>query len=327
MVAARYCGHPCCPRVTERDDDVRTVELTDSGRLDAVLAGALPDCSRSRLSRWIREGRVQIDGVAATRASQPVRAGMQVRIEWPPPAPPVTGTPVPFTVLYEDDAILVIDKPAGLIVHPGDLNETGTLVHGLLHRYPELANAFGDADPRRPGIVHRLDRGTSGVMVVARTEIARQKLATAFAERQVNKRYFAWVYGTAPESGTWDQPIGRHPRDRKRFAVVAAGKPAVSHFRRRWMRDGVSAIEVAIETGRTHQIRVHAAAARLPLLGDPVYGARAKPPAAFRDWAGSRNRPALHAHRLTFAHPVSGERVTFDAPLPDDLAELDARGC
>ena len=291
-------------------------------RLDRHLAAHL-DLSRSRAQRWIDEGRVRVDGRAA-KASHPLAAGDTVEADIPPPRPddrvePEAGD---LAVLHADDHLLVLDKPAGLTVHPGAGRATGTLVHRLLHAYPELAGIGG---PGRPGIVHRLDKDTSGVMVVARTEPAHRALVRAFAARRVEKRYLAIVHGHPDAEGSVDAPIGRHPHERKRMTVRPDGRPARTAWRRLATAPGAALLELTIETGRTHQIRVHLKHARHPLVGDPVYGE-----ARWRSLPGSRAqaalrdfpRPALHAWRLAFPHPATGEAVAFEAPVPGDLRGL-----
>ena len=291
-------------------------------RLDRHLAARL-DVSRSRAHRWIEEGRVRVEGRPA-KPSQALAAGNRVECEVPPPEPddrvrPEAGA---LSVLHADPHLVVVDKPAGLTVHPGAGRATGTLAHRLLHDYPDIAGVGG---PGRPGIVHRLDRDTSGVMVVARTEAAHRALARAFAARKVDKRYLAVVYGVPEEAGVVEAPIGRHPQERKRMTVRPDGRPSRTTWRRLATASGAALVELTIETGRTHQIRVHMKHARHPLIGDPVYGeSRWKGLPGSRAQAALRAfpRPALHAWRLAFEHPATGERVAFEAPVPDDLRGL-----
>jgi 23S rRNA pseudouridine1911/1915/1917 synthase len=223
-------------------------------------------------------------------------------------------------VLYQDADLLVIDKPAGMVVHPAAGNPDGTLQNALLHHDSALENL------PRSGIVHRLDKDTSGVMVVARSLRAHASLVRQLQERSMSRTYRAVTCGHPPASGTVDAPIGRHPRDRVKMAVVASGKPAISHFRVLQRLGEFSDIEVSLETGRTHQIRVHMAHIRHPVVGDPVYGTRFRPPAgageALLDALGRFRRQALHALRLSFLHPATGEPVTYEAPLAEDLASL-----
>lgn len=227
-----------------------------------------------------------------------------------------------LAVTYEDTDLVVLDKPPGLTVHPGAGHDTGTLAHLLVGAYPEIAEV---GSPERPGIVHRLDQGTSGLLVVARSERAYRGLSAAFSESRVAKSYLAMVYGNPqPESGTVDQPIGRHPHDRTRMAVRPDGRPSITHFKTLDRADGVALLEIDLATGRTHQIRVHMKHIRHPLVGDSTYGEarwkalerRVRNP--LRDFP----RPALHAWRLAFAHPASGEQLQFVAPVPEDMRRL-----
>jgi 23S rRNA pseudouridine1911/1915/1917 synthase len=289
-------------------------------RLDRVLAG-LACVPRAQVQRWIDAGVVRCNE-AAVRASQRVALGDVLAAEPPEPTPPsLAPEPIPLSVLYEDAALLVLDKPAGLVVHPAPGHPTGTLVHGLLHHCRDLAGIGGVL---RPGIVHRLDAGTSGVMVVAKRDAAHQALALQFRDHTIERIYHAFVRGLpAAGTGRVDRAIGRHRRDRKRMSVASrSGRAARTAWRiaARYPKTGVVRLEVHPETGRTHQIRVHLASAGLPILGDPVYGrSRAGVPAGVL-----LTRPALHAARLGFTHPDSGERLVFDAPLPEDLEALAA---
>lgn len=302
---------------------------SEGERLDRHVAAHL-DVARNQVARWIAAGLVRVEG-REEKASRPLHEGERVECEVPPREPDDRVQPEPgdVAVLYEDADLLVLDKPAGLTVHPGAGRSTGTLVHRLLHRDPSLSGVGG---PGRPGIVHRLDKDTSGVMVVARTPAAHRALARAFAARQVDKRYLAIVWGTPEPEGRVDAPIGRHPRDRKRMGVLprgrAGGRPATTTWRRLAAADagggGVSLLSVGLETGRTHQIRVHLKHAHHPLIGDPTYGeerSRESLPAVRAVLAGFP-RPALHAWRLAFEHPVKGGTVAFEAPPPADLIEL-----
>ncbi len=299
-----------------------TVDAAAAGeRLDRHVAGRLGE-PRNQVQRWIREGWVEVNGAAA-RASTAVAAGDAIACR--PPAPReerIAPEAEPLAVLYEDADLAVLDKPAGLTVHPGAGRATGTLAHRLLARYPEIAGVGG---PGRPGIVHRLDRDTSGVLVVARTAAAYARLARAFAEREVDKRYLAIVYGAPdPSTGTVEAPIGRHPTRRTEMAVRAGGRPARTLYRTVAAGEGTALLALGLETGRTHQIRVHLKSLGHPLVGDPVYGeARWKGlPRRLQAALAGFPRPALHAWRLAFRHPASGERVAFEAPVPGDLAAL-----
>ena len=308
------------------DEAPRSVQVPDElagERLDKVLAKVFPEFSRSRLQGWIEEQRVRVDGKPA-KVRQPVPLGATIELvpDLLPEQLAFTPEPVPFDIVYEDDAIVVINKPAGLVVHPAAGNWSGTLLNGLLHRYGEAA-----AGLPRAGIVHRLDKDTSGLMVVARTLQAQTDLVRQLQARTVKRRYLALVWGNMADEGTIDAPIGRDPRERTRMAVVkgASGKPARTHFRRidksLWHNQPVSAIHCDLETGRTHQIRVHCAHIGHPLLGDPVYGhARGKRSvAALPDGFA---RQALHAWRLGLVHPVTGRTMQWRAEVPDDLDAL-----
>jgi len=290
-------------------------------RLDRVLAAHL-DAPRNRIQGWIRDGRVTVDGRVASK-SEALRAGS--RIAWTPPPPEdprVVPEPGELDVLFEDPDVIVIDKPAGLVVHPGAGRREGTLVHRLVARFPEIVGVGG---PGRPGIVHRLDRETSGLLVVARSDVAYRALVAAFASREVEKVYLAIVHGT-PKSDRVeiDAPIARHASDRKRMAVRPRGKPARTTLVRLATVAGASLLEVTIHTGRTHQIRVHLRHAGLPLVGDPVYGggaARTLGPER-RRLLDRFPRPALHAWRLRFRHPSRDDEIRLAAPIPEDLRRL-----
>jgi 23S rRNA pseudouridine1911/1915/1917 synthase len=295
-------------------------------RLDRALATLIPDVSRAEVARWIDAGRVMVDGRTITRASERVRAGQRIEAT-PLPPPPSDARPDPsvqFTVLYEDDAIVVVDKPAGLVVHPAKGHWEGTLVHGLLARGP-LAEGDDQAEgPPRPGIVHRIDKDTSGVLVVARTAIAREALKRMFSAHELERVYDAIAVGVLPDRKTFDTMHGRHPTDRKKFSSRPVtrsreGKRAVTHVQVVERFEGAVRLECRLETGRTHQIRVHLAEANAPLLGDTLYG---KPPRDPRLRAiGERlGRQALHARLLAFAHPITGKKLRFEAPWPEDFA-------
>lgn len=290
-------------------------------RLDQALAELFSDYSRARLQHWIRDGRVRLDG-RRPRPRDKVLGGEQVELEpvlevEAPHAPEA----IPLDILHEDEHLLVLDKPAGLVVHPAAGNREGTLLNALLHHAPELA-----AVPRA-GIVHRLDKDTTGLLVVARTLTAQHRLVAQLQARALKREYQAVVVGCVTAGGTVDAPIGRHPVDRKRMAVVPGrGKPALTHYRVGERYRGHTRLRVQLETGRTHQIRVHMAHLRYPLLGDPVYGGRLRlPPGASEDLIdvlrGFR-RQALHAWRLGLSHPAGGEWMQWEAPLPADLHEL-----
>ncbi len=289
-------------------------------RVDHALVALFPTYSRARLQQWLREGMISVDG-ATPRAKDKVRGGEQVTLSAQPIAETVwAAEEVSFRIVYEDESLIVVDKPAGLLVHPGAGNPAGTLVNGLLHHAPELAGI------PRGGIVHRLDKDTSGLLVVARTLVAHKALVEQLQERSMGREYEAVACGVLTAGGTVDEPIGRHPRVRTRMGVVERGKPAVTHYRvierfaaHTWLR-------VKLETGRTHQIRVHMAHIRYPLVGDPEYGGRLRLPAgssaALQDRLRGFGRQALHAARLSLRHPVSGESLEWTAPLPADMTDL-----
>lgn len=289
-------------------------------RFDAVLAELFPEFSRSRLAEWIKSGDVLLDGEPA-RPRDPVRGGETVRLQ----AVLETQThaepqDIPLDILYQDDQVFVVNKPAGLVVHPGAGNPDGTLVNALLFRDPALS-----ALPRA-GVVHRLDKDTSGVMVVARTLQAQTALVEQLSAREVHRQYLAVVVGALVSGGTANAAIERHPRDRLRMAVREDGKEAVTHYRLRERFRAHTALECRLETGRTHQIRVHMAHLKHPIVGDPLYGGPLKlPKGATEDLvAGLRDfkRQALHAETLEFAHPASGEPVRAVAPVPADMQRL-----
>jgi len=289
-------------------------------RLDQALAELLPEHSRSRLKQWIEAGDVRVDGAPA-EPRRKLRGGEQVALT-AVPAAPLDDAPedIPLAILHEDDALLVLDKPAGLVVHPGSGNRAGTLLNALLHHAPSLAGL------PRAGIVHRLDKDTSGVMVVARTLQAQTALVAQLAARDVHRQYLAVVSGALVSGGTADAPIDRHPRDRLRMAVREDGRDAVTHFRLRERFHAHTLLECRLETGRTHQIRVHMQHLKHPIVGDSLYGGPLKLPRGASDalvaaLRGFR-RQALHAERLAFAHPVTGESLAFDADPPRDLLDL-----
>jgi len=290
-------------------------------RLDRHAAAVL-DLPRNQVQHLIRDGHLRVGGKPA-KPSTALAAGDAITADIPASADDrIVPEPWDVPVLYEDDDLVVLDKPAGLTVHPGAGRSTGTLAHQLLARYPEMAGVGG---PGRPGIVHRLDQGTSGALVAARTAAAYARLARAFAAREVEKRYLAVVYGTPkPPAGRIEAPIGRHPDRRREMAVRAGGRPAVTGYRTLASAAGLSLLEFDLGTGRTHQIRVHARHLGHPLVGDPLYGgARHKQlPKAAQKAMADFSRPALHAWRLAFAHPRDAHRVAFEAPVPHDLQDL-----
>jgi 23S rRNA pseudouridine1911/1915/1917 synthase len=295
-------------------------ETSAGRRFDAVLAELFPEFSRSRLSTWIKSGDALLDG-RPVRPRDPVRGGEEVVLT----AVLETQTraeaeDIPLEILYEDADVFVIDKPAGLVVHPGAGNPTGTLVNGLLHRDPTLSTL------PRAGIVHRLDKDTSGVMVVARTLPAHTALVAQLSARAVHRQYLAVVVGALVSGGTAATAIDRHPRDRIRMAVREDGRDAVTHYRLRERFRAHTALECRLETGRTHQIRVHMAHLKHPIVGDPIYGGPLKLPRAASDALiavlRGFKRQALHAETLEFIHPASGEPLRVSAPLPADMQQL-----
>ncbi|MGC9269827.1 RluA family pseudouridine synthase [Acidiphilium sp.] len=298
-------------------------------RLDRFLAAQLAGMSRSRVKILIEDGAVTCDNLRAATPSTAVRAGSIYRIAIPPALPATPqGQSIPFPILFEDADLIVLDKPAGLVVHPAPGNLDGTLVNALIaHCGDELIGIGGE---RRPGIVHRLDKDTSGVMVVAKTELAHHALSEAFAARNLERHYLALCWGSPqPESGSIEAAIGRDPRERKRMAVVArGGRAALTHYTTvRKFGLGATLIECRLATGRTHQIRVHLAHTGHPVVGDPVY-LRRRPAAAAQVAEPARAalldfpRQALHAASLGFVHPRSGATLRFKTPLPADFAAL-----
>ncbi|SMC26162.1 23S rRNA pseudouridine1911/1915/1917 synthase [Andreprevotia lacus DSM 23236] len=284
-------------------------------RLDAALACLLVDYSRSRLTTWIKDGLVLVDGKPGSPKDK-LWGGETVSVDIQPNPDEVAFQPeaMDLDVLHEDETIIIINKPPGLVVHPGSGNWSGTLLNGLLHAYPELKSV------PRAGIVHRLDKDTSGLMVVARTLAAQNLLVQQLQARSVKRHYFAIVQGEVRRDGKVDAPIGRHPKDRIKMAVVGTGKPAVTHYRVLEHLSGHTLVECRLETGRTHQIRVHMAHIGHPLAADPVYGGRPKlqePEVnmALEDFA----RQALHAKKLSLVHPASGKTMTWKSPLPQDF--------
>ena len=279
-------------------------------RLDRFLAVAIDGVSRTRIQRWIALGAVAVDGEAALGKRR--LRGVETIEVWPMPTEAEQAfepDDVPLAIVHEDADLMIVDKPAGLVVHPAPGHWRGTLMNGLLHARPDSSRL------PRAGIVHRLDKDTTGLMMVARSERAFERLTAAIAARTVGRRYLAVVEGVPPPFATLDAPIGRDPRDRLRMSVVAPerGKPAVTHVRRLAEGAEASTLECRLETGRTHQIRVHLASIGHPLVGDVLYGGRVR---------GGFARQALHAWRLELTHPVSGRPMSFGSALPDDLRAL-----
>ncbi|MBS0462545.1 MAG: 23S rRNA pseudouridine(1911/1915/1917) synthase RluD [Proteobacteria bacterium] len=288
-------------------------------RFDQALAELFPDYSRSRLSEWIKSGRALLDG-QVRRPRDPVRGGQSVSLTAVADARTAAQPEaIALAIAYEDADVLVLDKPAGLVVHPGAGNPRGTLLNALLHHDPALAEV------PRAGIVHRLDKDTSGLLVVARTLRAHAALVEQLAQRQIHRQYAALAMGPMIAGGTVDAPIGRHPTERVRMAVVRNGRDAVTHYRVRERFRAHTLVECHLETGRTHQIRVHMAHIKHPLVGDPLYSRLANPRGAGPELVEALRgfgRQALHAEKLVFTHPASGETVTVEAPLPADMQAL-----
>lgn len=294
-------------------------ELSEK-RLDQVLAQLFPEHSRSRFKEWIDGGLVTVNGECRRPKDKVfenddvlIHATLASVVPWNPES-------IPLDIVYQDDEILVINKPAGIVVHPGSGNLHGTLVNALLHIIPSLNTL------PRAGIVHRLDKDTTGLLVIAKTLTAHTSLITQLQARTVKREYEAVIWGVLPSGGTVNAPIARHPRDRKRMAVVESGKPAITHYRVIHRFKSHTHLRVQLETGRTHQIRVHLAHIQYPIVGDKTYGGRLRVPpmssAALLEILRSFPRQALHAKRLTLLHPTSGEELSFEAPLPLDMQKL-----
>lgn len=296
----------------------RVIAPGDAGeRLDAWLARTVPEHSRARWQQLIRAGGVRVNGVAR-KPNHRLAAGDRVEFDAPPPPAPIALTPeaIPLSVLYEDADVLVINKPPGLVVHPAVGHERGTLVNALLHHCADLDGIGGE---QRPGIVHRLDQDTSGVMVVAKNETAMRRVGNQFRNREVRKEYQALVWGCPePPQGRIETRIGRSSGNRKKMSARApGGRPAVTHYRTVEDYGPVSLLAVRIETGRTHQIRVHMAYIGHPVVGDAMYGRGRRDPLP-----APAERQMLHAATLAFTHPTTGDRLEFVAPLPDDMRRL-----
>ncbi len=289
------------------NEQVEHLVETGGERLDVFLAGRHPDLSRSRIRKLIDDGNVMVDGRAG-KASSRLADGQIISIGIPPPAPAeLRAWDVPLSIVHEDEALIVIDKPAGMTVHPVPGNEDKTMANAVIAYAPGIEGIGGE---RRPGIVHRLDKDTSGLIVVAKNERAHAHLAEQFKSREVGKVYLALVAGhPSPPEADIEAPIGRHPRDRQRMAIVSTGRPSITRYKVVSMYKRASLVEARPRTGRTHQIRVHLASVGHPVVGDSTYGRAVE----------GLSRQFLHARQLAFAHPGSGEPMSFTTPLPDDL--------
>lgn len=312
-----------------------SVAFQDAGsRLDAFAASHLPDCSRSFAALLIRSGRITVDG-QKRKPGYRVKTNERLQAVLPEPQPlDLAAEPMALELLYEDEYMIVVNKPAGLVVHPAAGHSSGTLVNGLLHHCPDLEGIGGE---QRPGIVHRLDKDTSGAIVVAKTTVAHHGLSHQFKERKVQKKYLALVHGVPVQnSGSIDLPVGRHPVDRKKMSTVnRSGREALTLWRVREQFPRSALLDVDLKTGRTHQIRVHCQSMGHPLVGDPVYGSAkilsrlSKTNADVHRILRQAPRQMLHAARLAFTHPVTENALTFDAPMPPDINNVlsQLRGC
>lgn len=293
----------------------------DGMRLDAAAAQLFDRHSRSRLQAWIAQGQLRVNSRVVTVTRQHMRQGDELRLRVPAPTVSVDAAQkLALDIIHEDDAILVINKPAGLTVHPGAGRPDGTLLNALLHRYPQSRTL------PRGGLVHRLDKDTSGLMVVALTAAAHTRLTEAMEQRHVRREYDAIVLGILPAGGTVRAPVGRHPRDRIKMAVLPTGRPAVTHYRVVERFADHTQLTVKLETGRTHQIRVHMNYIRHPVLGDPVYGGRVQRgaglPDSLRQVLANFPRQALHARELELAHPLTDKVLSFKVSAPADMQNL-----
>lgn len=290
-------------------------------RLDQAIAELFADFSRSRLKEWLLEGKVSVDGQVVTKPRTKVMGGEEITLQaeledeerW-------EAQDIPLDIVYEDDDIIVINKPRDFVVHPGAGTPDGTVLNALLHHYPEIAEV------PRAGIVHRLDKDTTGLMVVAKTVPAQTRLVRALQKRNITREYEAIAIGRMTAGGKVEQPIGRHSTKRTLMAVSPTGKPAVTHYRVAEHFREHTRIRLRLETGRTHQIRVHMSYLQHPLLGDTAYGGRARIPSGATQELTEKirgfDRQALHAVMLRFAHPITGEELEFHAPVPDDMVEM-----
>ena len=303
--------------------DVRLGPAHAGWRLDRALAAAVPTLSRERLKALIRSGAVEAEGQAVRDPALKVRGEEALRLAMPEPAPAHNEPQdIPLTIVFEDEHLLVVDKPAGLVVHPAAGNLDGTLVNALLHHCAGQLSGIGGV--ARPGIVHRIDKDTSGLLVIAKTDVAHDGLAKQFAAHSIGRRYLAIVNGVPKATlGTVDAPLARSATNRKKIAIVEGkrGKRAVTHWKRLTMLNDAALVECRLETGRTHQVRVHMASIGHPLVGDPVYGRAGKTHGKILKEL-QFHRQALHAAELDFTHPVTKLGLSFASPMPPDMQEL-----
>ncbi|MFS8905129.1 RluA family pseudouridine synthase [Synechococcus sp. O70.2] len=299
--------------------EIRRVTVTEKQqglRLDRGLAEQLPDLSRSRLQQLIRQGQVWLNGQPCLDKDRPLQAGDQIEVRIPPATPTsLQPEPIPLDILYEDEDLLVLNKPRGLVVHPAPGHASGTLVHALLAHCPHLSGINGEL---RPGIVHRLDKDTTGALVIAKHDQAHQHLQAQIQAKTARRIYLGVVFGRPAQSqGTISAPIGRHPVDRQKMAVLppGQGRAAVTHWQVLERLGNYTLMQFELETGRTHQIRVHAAHLHLPIVGDPLYTRSKTSPVKL-------SGQALHAWKLSFVHPRTGQPLQFTAPLPEELERL-----
>lgn len=301
--------------------EARIAPAADGWRLDRALADAVPTLSRERLKSLISAGQVTRDGLAVRDPAKRAAAGDAFAVAVPQPTPAHNeAQEIPLVVAFEDEHLIVVDKPAGLVVHPACGNPDGTLVNALLHHCGGSLSGIGGV--ARPGIVHRIDKDTSGLMVAAKTDRAHEGLAKQFAAHSIDRRYRAIVSGRPmPPAGTVDAPLARSPQNRKKVAIVQGGKRAVTHYATLERLKEAALVECRLETGRTHQVRVHMASIGHSLLGDPVYGRTKQVHRGTLDVLGFR-RQALHAALLGFIHPVTGIALSFESAMPADMQEL-----
>jgi len=290
-------------------------------RLDQVLANLFPQYSRSLLQNWIKQGWVQLDDKTITKMSVKVQSNQSIVVKAEiKPQEHWQAQQIPLNIIFEDEAILIINKPVGLIVHPGAGNPDNTMVNALLHYEPKLAHV------PRAGIIHRLDKDTSGLLIVAKTLESHHALTSAMKNRAIKREYLGIVKGQLLTSGTIEAPLGRHPSQRTRMAVIPLGQPAITHYRVLERFNAHTYLQIELETGRTHQIRVHMAHIRHSLVGDPLYGkhiaAAGKLPEPVRQILQQFKRQALHAFRLSLQHPISDKPLSFEATLPEDMQQL-----